>query len=120
MPRTIRPAPAPFRRLIVSGSQPASSPSVGELDARHSASRPDEAGLAGRIAGEAVEDLELEVGGRQMVASPAMFAPVREMLRSVTSSDDEPLLKTQRAWRRRRTRGERPFSAQGGDGIDKG
>ena len=47
-----------------------------------------------------------------------MFAPVTEMLRSVTSSNDDPLLKTQRARRRRRTRGQRFFSAFGRDGID--
>ncbi len=39
-------------------------------------------------------------------------------MRSVTSSDDEPLLKTQRARRRRRTRGQRLFSTYGRDGID--
>jgi hypothetical protein len=66
----------------------------------------------------ALADADVEVGltrydaaRRPASANEMMFAPVNEMLRSVTSSDDDPLSKTQRALRRRRTRGERRLSA---------
>ncbi len=80
----------------------ASSQSVGELDARRRASRPHEADVVARIAAETVENLELERWRKadqrvtHDVVCETMFAPVNEMMRSVTSSADDPWLKTQR------------------------